>query len=282
MSLGTTAAHFRTSTPPTKLTLYLSPKLPRMDFGEFRTTEMISCRRIEMWMNSYHTRYPYHEDRVWLWQPLLMRHMPQISQRDNHIQDTNSWIERPSIVWSSTRQVTVEISTFSAEFIALTMCIEEIDHFGFKQRWFGIPMPKEDPSYEYCNNESMVNFDNESVVKNATNVESTLKTKHASVAYHHYWWFIAAGVVTLTHISAHDNIADCLSKRLPAGKRNLFGEWTYHWQVLSVANSGPTMSVLDSRGPSKCDCYKNSTDVRSAASDITRLSEFWPAASTTV
>ncbi len=42
-------------------------------------------------------------------------------------------------------------------------------------------MPKEDPSYEYCNNEIMVNFDNESVVKNATYVESTLKTKHASV-----------------------------------------------------------------------------------------------------
>jgi len=61
------------------------------------------------------------------------------------------------------------------------MCIEEIDHLGFKQRWFGIPMPKEDPSYEYCNNEIMVNFDNESVVKNATYVESTLKTKHASV-----------------------------------------------------------------------------------------------------
>jgi hypothetical protein len=39
------------------------------------------------------------------------------------------------------------------------------------------------------------------------------------------WLTITAGVATLTHISAHDNIRDCFSKRLPAGERN---EWTYH------------------------------------------------------
>jgi len=88
------------------------PNCPVRTSVSLGQTEMISCRRIEMWMNGYHTRCPYHEDRVWFWQSLLMRHMPQISRCDNHIQDTNSWIEHQSIVWSSTRQVTVEKAHF--------------------------------------------------------------------------------------------------------------------------------------------------------------------------
>jgi hypothetical protein len=55
-------------------------------------------------------------------------------------------------------------------------------------------MPKGEPSYVYCDNENMA--------QNATNEESTLvNKKHASVDYHHCRWCVAAGVVTLTHIS---------------------------------------------------------------------------------
>ena len=69
-------------------------------------------------------------------------------------------------------------------------------------------MPVNEPTYVFC--------DNESVVKKTTNVESTLNKKHASVAYHDCRWFVAAGVVSITHISTHENIADCFTKRLPS------------------------------------------------------------------
>jgi hypothetical protein len=78
------------------------------------------------------------------------------------------------------------------------------------------------------NHHTAVLCDNESVVKSTTNVESTLNKKHSSVAYHHSKWSVAAGVITLAHISTHDNIADCFTKRLPLTTRmHLFGQWTF-------------------------------------------------------
>ena len=40
---------------------------------------------------------------------------------------------------------------------------------------------------------------NEIVVKNTTNIESSLNKKHSSVAYHHCRWSVAAGITTMTH-----------------------------------------------------------------------------------
>jgi hypothetical protein len=45
-----------------------------------------------------------------------------------------------------------------------------------KLRCFGVNMSRGEPTFVFC--------DNESVVKNATNVESTLNKKHSSMAYH--------------------------------------------------------------------------------------------------
>jgi hypothetical protein len=130
------------------------------------------------------------------------------------------FLNRAPIVWYSKRQQTVETSTFSTEFIALKVCLEAIEHLRFKLRCFGIPMPRGDPTYVFC--------DNESVVKNTTHVESTLNKKHSSIAYHHCRWSVAAGIITIAHIRSQENIADCFTKRLPASQRNyLFGSWTY-------------------------------------------------------
>jgi hypothetical protein len=130
------------------------------------------------------------------------------------------FLNRSPIIWYSKRQQTAETSTFSAEFIALKVCLEAIEHLRFKLRCFGVPMPQGEPTYAYC--------DNESVVKNTTNVESTLNEKHSSMAYHHCRWSMAAGVITLAHISAHENLTDCFTKQLSVHTRNyLFGNWTY-------------------------------------------------------
>ena len=130
------------------------------------------------------------------------------------------FLNRSPIVWYSKRQQTVETSTFSAEFIALKVCLEAIEHLRFKLRCFGIPLEREEPTYVFC--------DNESVVKNTTNVDSTLNKKHSSIAHHHCRWSVAAGVITIAHISTHDNLADSFTKRLPSTIRyHLFCGWTF-------------------------------------------------------
>ena len=70
--------------------------------------------------------------------------------------------------------------------------------------------------------------DNETVVKNSTNVDSQLNKKHSSVAYHFTRWCVAAGVAALSWIETAENLADAFTKRLAEAKRNyLFGNWTY-------------------------------------------------------
>ncbi len=66
------------------------------------------------------------------------------------------FLNRAPIVWHSKRQQTVETSTFSAEFIALKVYLEAIEHLRFKLRCFGVPMPKDEPTFVYCNNESVI------------------------------------------------------------------------------------------------------------------------------
>ncbi len=53
------------------------------------------------------------------------------------------------IVWYSKRQHTVETSTFSAEFIALKVCLEAIEHLRFKLQCFGVPLPVGEPTHVF-------------------------------------------------------------------------------------------------------------------------------------
>ena len=129
------------------------------------------------------------------------------------------FLNRAPILWHSKRQNTVEASTFGSEFIALKSCIEAITHLRFKLRMFGIPL-EGGPTHIFC--------DNESVVTNATMVESTLNKKHNSIAYHYTRWNVAAGVIDVSWIAGMLNIADAFTKRLTLERRErLYGEWTY-------------------------------------------------------
>ena len=115
----------------------------------------------------------------------------------------------------------METSAFSAEFVALKECIEDIEALRFKLRMFGIPISEEHgATHIYCDNESMV--------KNSSYVESTLNKKHSEVAYHFTRWNVAAKVCTIAWIDTALNIADAFTKRTSAKVREfLFGEWTY-------------------------------------------------------
>jgi len=203
-----------------KLTLYMSPELPRIDYGDFQTKKEDFAEIYRDAEEPLPHRMPVPRGRS-----ITMTAFVDASHAANTVTRRSHsgyvvFLNRAPVVWYSKRQNTVETSTFSSEFIALKVCLEAIEHLRFKLRCFGVPLPSGEPTHVFC--------DNESVVKNTTNVESTLHKKHSSVAYHYCRWSVAAGVITLAHISTHDNIADCFTKRLPTGTRNhLFGSWTY-------------------------------------------------------
>jgi hypothetical protein len=59
--------------------------------------------------------------------------------------------------------------------------------------------------------------DNESVVKNSTKPESTLK-KHDAIAYHRVRKAQAAGIVRIAKEDGETNLADVLAKCLPGSR----------------------------------------------------------------
>ena len=134
------------------------------------------------------------------------------------------FVNRAPVIWYSKKQNTIEASTFGLEFIAMKACVEAIVHLRYKLRMFGIPLNGADgipqPTDLMC--------DNESVVRNSSQVESMLNKKHNSIAYHYVRWNVAAGVIRVSWISTDDNIADALTKRLTHDRReDLFFQWTY-------------------------------------------------------
>ena len=128
------------------------------------------------------------------------------------------FVNKAPVHWFSKRQPTVESSAFSAEFIAMRSCIEEVRGLRYKLRMFGVPI--DGPTHIFC--------DNKSVVNNCQKLESVLNKKHSSVAYHMARWAVAAGEVSIGWINGEFNLSDALTKRLSKDRRQqLFWSWTY-------------------------------------------------------
>ena len=86
---------------------------------------------------------------------------------------------------------------------------------------FGIPISEDQPA-------TFILCDNESVVKNTSNVESSLNKNHSAIAYHFSRWNVAAGLCTIVWIPTGENIANAMTKRLAKAVRYyLFGNWIY-------------------------------------------------------
>ena len=114
------------------------------------------------------------------------------------------FINRAPIIWYSKRQNTVETSTFGSEFIAMKTAVEQIESLRYKLRMFGVPI--EGPTNVYC--------DNETVFKNTTIPESTLKKKHTSICYHKCRQAVAAGTMRVAKEGTGTNLADLFTKPL--------------------------------------------------------------------
>ena len=88
------------------------------------------------------------------------------------------------ILWYSNRHNTVNTNTFLREFITLKTATELVETLRYKLRMFGIPI--EGLSNMFC--------DIESVYKNISTPDSTLKKKNGSIFCHKCREDVASGV----------------------------------------------------------------------------------------
>ena len=125
------------------------------------------------------------------------------------------FVNRAPVKWYSKRQQTVETSAFLAEYLAMKLCIEDVEFLRFKLKMFGIPLSKDKPStYILC--------DNESVVKIASNVESSLNKKHSAVAYNFTRSNVAAGVCKIAWIPNGGEYCRRDDQATPGGHKRIF------------------------------------------------------------
>ena len=109
------------------------------------------------------------------------------------------------ILWFSKQQNTIESSTFGSEFIAMKQVVDLSEGLCYKLRMMGITLMG--PMSTFC--------DNESVVRNTTRPELTLKKKHNAITYHRVHEAQATGIMEITKIDGKSNLADILTKCLP-------------------------------------------------------------------
>lgn len=204
-----------------KLTLYMDPDQPNLNYSLFKTDP----EAFKEYYRDAHEELPHRMPKprgiavvttAWV----DASHAANKVTRRSHT-GYILFVNRAPVKWVSRRQQTVESSAFSSEFIAMKQCLEDVEHLRFKLRMFGIPF-QEDWSSTH------VLADNDSMVKNSTKVESTLNKKHSSIAYHFTRWCIAARIAVVAWCQSGENLADAFTKRLSQTMRNhLFGNWTY-------------------------------------------------------
>ena len=197
-----------------KLSIYMDPILPNIDYSDFKTNPQDFS---EYYLDAQE-QFPHDMPKPRGSQVSITAFVDASFAQNKKTRKSHTgfiiFVNRAPIVWFSKRQSTVETSTFSAEFMAMKSCVSAIESLRYKLRMFGVPI--EGPVHIYC--------DNESVVYNSNKVESTLDKKHNSLAYHYVRNAVAALVVTVAWINRNDNLADAFTKRLPVVTRNhLFG-----------------------------------------------------------
>ena len=203
-----------------KTSLYMDPLLPNVDYSNFKANKEDFKEYYRDADEELPHRMPKPRGRPVVTTGFVdASHAANKKNRRSHT-GYLLFVNRAPVKWYSKRQQTVETSAFLAEFLALKACIEDVEYLRFKLRMFGIPILNGDATSLFC--------DNESVVKNSTNVDSTLNKKHSSVAYHFARWCVAAGICTLGWIPSTENLADVFTKRLPESIRDyLFRNWMY-------------------------------------------------------
>ena len=112
------------------------------------------------------------------------------------------FLNRSPIMWQSKKQASIETSTFGSEFMALKAAMEMTKGLRYKVRMMGIPLEEA----------THVLVDNMSVIHNTSRLESTLKKKSNSIAYHFVRESATASEIQISHVESKENISDMLTK----------------------------------------------------------------------
>jgi len=108
------------------------------------------------------------------------------------------FINNTPVRWYSKRQQTVESSAYGSEMVAGRIAVEHAVELRYILRMLGVPVK----------GATLLFGDNESMVKNVTLPQSTLKKRHNAIAYHKVRQAVAAGFVGIVHCRSEHNLAD--------------------------------------------------------------------------
>ena len=119
------------------------------------------------------------------------------------------WVNSALVYWHSKKQNAVESSSFGSEFTAMKQCCEYLRGLRYKLRMMGIPVI----------GPALIFGDNQSVLANTTNPDSSIKKKSQSIAYHFVREGVARSEWRTAYINTNENDADLLTKTLPDGEK---------------------------------------------------------------
>ena len=120
-------------------------------------------------------------------------------------------VTRNPVFYYSKRQVAVETSTYSAEFMAMCHAVEEVFALRYMLTFLGVNV----------DTASEVYGDNLGVIQNANIKDSLLKKNHVTISYHKVREAVTAGIIVPIKIASADNFAECLTKSLSIADHNL-------------------------------------------------------------
>ena len=126
------------------------------------------------------------------------------------------------ISWTRKRQVTIESSSYSAEFFAGRVACEEAIALCYMLRSLGVPVLG--PT-RLCG-------DNLGMIMLSTNPDYELNKKHVAISFHKLRECAAAGIVSLIKVCTTVNRSDILTKGTPAGNLGSLSDASYgvNWE----------------------------------------------------
>ena len=110
----------------------------------------------------------------------------------------------PVVSWKSQKQTTVALSTCEAEYVAMTLALQEAEYLLHLLNEINVKRLKSATLYS----------DNQSAICVAKNPILSQRTKHIDIKYHFIRDKINDGTIKVDYVPTNKNNADCLTKSL--------------------------------------------------------------------
>jgi hypothetical protein len=114
------------------------------------------------------------------------------------------------VLWRSTKQTVIALSTMEAEYIAIATCARDIS-------W--VKRMLEETKMRSIVNPVVINSDSQAAIAHASSNVDNTRTKHIAIKYHYIREKVADGTIQLEFTPSERNMADILTKAL---NKNIF------------------------------------------------------------